>query len=227
MIIYEGPSLLDGQPIVAVLTGHEKPSANDKTGTMAQLWIMPRDTAPNESLRTGEDESVCGDCPLRGVLGKQRACYVAVHQAPLSVWKKYQRGGYPAWIPGLAIPTHPKVEGVRLGAWGDPAALPFHILVALTEQFEGWTGYTHQWRQLGPQHASLLMASVETAEQAAEARAAGWRTYGLEEDDESILCPATSHGITCSDCGLCKGTASGAKSIYNPPHGRGRKYVTS
>ena len=36
-IIYRGPSMLDGSPIVAILTGIDKPSHNPKTGPMAQL----------------------------------------------------------------------------------------------------------------------------------------------------------------------------------------------
>ena len=43
-VIYDGPSRLDGKPVIAILTLE---SANIKTGNMAQLWIMARDEMPH------------------------------------------------------------------------------------------------------------------------------------------------------------------------------------
>ena len=42
-IIYQGPSLLDGNPIVAIAT---TASRNVKTGSMVSIWIMRQDIDP-------------------------------------------------------------------------------------------------------------------------------------------------------------------------------------
>ena len=49
VILYEGPSLLDGEPIVAILTGLRSSSCNRKTGAMLQTWIMRADVSPAEA----------------------------------------------------------------------------------------------------------------------------------------------------------------------------------
>ena len=41
-ILYCGPSLLDGSPIIVVITGLSGRSTNTKTGKMAQTWILRR-----------------------------------------------------------------------------------------------------------------------------------------------------------------------------------------
>ena len=71
VVVYEGPSELNGAPIVAIITGLVTPSTNTKTGPMAQLWILDATTEPHVAVKTGEDESVCGDCPARN-----KWCYV-------------------------------------------------------------------------------------------------------------------------------------------------------
>jgi hypothetical protein len=40
VVLYEGPSELDGKPIVVVATFN---SVNDKTGNMVQTWIIRSD----------------------------------------------------------------------------------------------------------------------------------------------------------------------------------------
>lgn len=72
-ILYEGPSVLDGAPIVAVLTGLKDKSKNPKTGPMLQVWIMRSDIAPHLAQQSGQDDSVCGDCPLRPLLQTVRS----------------------------------------------------------------------------------------------------------------------------------------------------------
>ena len=63
--IYDGPSMLDGQRIVVIVTGI-KGSRNTKTGNMVQTYILRPDMHPLEAVRTGADVSICGDCPARG-----------------------------------------------------------------------------------------------------------------------------------------------------------------
>ncbi len=86
-VLYEGPSQLDGRPIVCIVTGFRAASDNVKTGDMLQTWILLRNIDPQEATLNGSDFSVCGDCALRGVvshsasgqsINQRRACYVAV-----------------------------------------------------------------------------------------------------------------------------------------------------
>ena len=62
VVLYDGPSLIDGSPIVAIATGLIWPSLNRKTGDMVHVWIMRADTPPVEAFYTDRGKSVCGDC---------------------------------------------------------------------------------------------------------------------------------------------------------------------
>ena len=137
-VLYRGKSLLDGSPIVVVVTGLAKASANSKTGDMLQTWIIREDMTPQEAVKTGADSAICGDCPLRGVNGKDRGCYVTVHQAPLSVYKAFHKGNYPE-LSLNEIREAGAGRMVRLGSYGDPAAVPVSIWKMLTSNASGWT----------------------------------------------------------------------------------------
>ena len=50
-IIYQGPSLLDGLPIVAIATYSDK---NTKTGKVLQTYIMRSDISPLDASKTGK-----------------------------------------------------------------------------------------------------------------------------------------------------------------------------
>ena len=56
-IIYEGPSVIDGKPIVAIATYSGR---NRKTGAMVQTYILRADLNPLDASKTGEDASICG-----------------------------------------------------------------------------------------------------------------------------------------------------------------------
>ena len=71
LVLWEGPSRLDGAPIVVIATGMRRGSSNEKTGPMVQTWIMRQDEAPHVAQRTGSDASVCGDCPLRPLMRRR------------------------------------------------------------------------------------------------------------------------------------------------------------
>jgi len=122
VVLYRGPSLIDGGPIVVVASLR---SNNAKTGDCAQTWILREDMPPVQAAKSGADRSICGDCPLRGrvVDGRNvgRACYVVLHQAPSSVWLAYRRGVYREVSRGR---LRRLLSGafVRIGAYGDPAA---------------------------------------------------------------------------------------------------------
>ncbi|MCP4741374.1 MAG: hypothetical protein GY871_03985 [Actinomycetales bacterium] len=230
VVVYRGASELDGAPIVAVLTGLGRQSSNAKTGGLLQLWILPDSgSKPHETLRNGEDAAVCGDCPHRPATNG--SCYVRVYNAPRSVYAAYQRDRYPA----LGTVTLPK-RGIRLGAWGDPAALPFGAVESLLK----WAqmnalpvlGYTHQWRTADVRWKACLMASADALSEAREARALGWRTFRVRRPDEPLLareavCPASveaNHATECAACKACDGNAGGRRnSIAIMAHGSGAK----
>jgi hypothetical protein len=214
-IIWQGPSAFDGAPIVAIVTGIRGASQNRKTGDMLQTWILRADMSPIDALATDSDESICGGCPLRGILkdGKRkgRACYVNPGQAPLSVWRAFDRGSYPVMSPSDVADV---VAGraIRLGAYGDPAMVPLSVWEDLTRNASSWTGYTHQWRTR-PAYRGLLMASADTVTDRREARAAGWRCFyvvprGAAFPTGAMECAATRarNPLQCADCGACAGT---------------------
>lgn len=244
-IIYRGPSQLDGAPIVVIVTGINRPSKNEKTGPMLQTWILREDVAPNEALHSGADASICGNCPHRGRLEFKttngtteqrnvgRSCYVTVHQAPLSVFKAYKNGNY-ADLTGEETSIRHIGEGaaVRVGSYGDPAAVPVNVWFDLTKFADTWTGYTHQWERY-PELNHLVMASCDSTQERTEAHSLGWRTFRVRRKEDllastEIACPASEEGgnkSQCIKCGLCKGKNSNSrKSIAIVIHGAGRKH---
>lgn len=225
-IFYRGPSLLTGEPIVGVLTGLTGSSANAKTGPMAQAWILRVDRAPMDAVRDGSDEAICGRCALRGDGATGRACYVTPWLGPHAVWKALGSYLEPTWSDLQAL-----VEGrsVRLGAYGDPAAIPFDVWRTLLATAGGWVGYTHQWRDCDPRLKDLVMASVDSLRELHEAGLRGWRTFRVRRPNEPLvagaefICPASDeagHRTTCQRCQLCRGTSSPARSVAIVAHGK-------
>lgn len=219
VILWEGPSALDGSPIVVIATGLKgRASRNEKTGDMVQTWIIRADVDPHDATKSGEDASVCGDCPHRPALGG--SCYVKVFQAPKSVWKAYKRGVYPrAAHDELAAIGEGRM--VRLGSYGDPAAAPFAMWQALVSRAAGVTGYTHQWRTANPAFRTIVMASADSATEGVMARAAGWRTFRIRTADEPLqpkaefVCPASAEAgyrTDCASCRACGGLDAKAKA---------------
>jgi hypothetical protein len=221
-VIYSGPSMLDGAPIVAIAT---MKTSNRKTGDMVQTWILRADMSPTAASKAGADASICGNCPQRWHLGG--ACYVNIGQGPGAVWRAWQRGCYQDMAPtkspldGQWWADQPGLESVgagrrvRLGAYGDPAAVPTIVWRALVRYAAGHTGYTHQWRR--PEAAALrelCMASVDSAEELHAAQSDGWRTFRVTDPAEifepgEIECAADARGISCADCLACDGATIG------------------
>jgi hypothetical protein len=213
-VVYRGPSMYDPSTIIRAVLVTE--SANAKTGNMAQLFILRDDTPPHVAQRTGQDSAVCGTCPLRPYL--TGGCYVVTFQGPLSTWKA-TNGHQVTGAGQIARALHGRT--LRLGAYGDPAALPFHVIQYLVRLSRGATGYTHGWR-MRPDLRKYCMASVETTAGAMEATAAGWRTFRLTTENaprlpNEILCP--SERVECAECLLCRGASLRARSITIPAHG--------
>lgn len=216
-IVWEGASLLDGQPIALLLTGLATPSKNIKTGDMIQSYIIRQDIAPITAVVEGEDSSVCGNCPLR-----RSVCYVDLRPVN-SVWRKYSEGGYPHINNSIKASLSGRL--LRVSTYGDATAVPFEVWEDLMNYCQFGTGYTHQWRDCDQRWRSYLMASVESAELAEEARSLGWRTFRVALADElpgkgEIFCRNhEDSSITCDACGLCNGARVKSPSIINPVHG--------
>jgi hypothetical protein len=223
VILYEGPSQIDGKPIVVIATGLGRRTANAKTGDMIQTWILRAHVSATRAINTGADASICGACPLRGVLERQpdgstknrlRACYVSVRNAPRAVYEAYTRGKYPRFDPRQHLCLF-RGRMLRLGSYGDPVAVPYSVWTPLVKVAAGRTGYTHQWHvRRFWRFRYLAMASVETHEQAQLARARGWRTFRTSAPGElpgpgEISCPASAEQgkrLTCEQCGACNGS---------------------
>jgi len=204
-------------------------STNGKTGNMVQIWIFYRHQKPTDAVKSGNDATVCFNCPLRG-----EKCYVNLAKAPNGIWKAYQRGNYPV----LTSDRYPEIFGgrkVRFGAYGDPVLVPVEIVRAIVAIADGWTGYTHQWRKSEYQEfRQYLMASCDHTSDVALADSLGWRHFRTRLADGAILpgeiiCPASDEGgkrTQCIRCLLCDGKkamSDARKSIVIIVHGVGAK----
>ena len=225
-IIYQGPSMLDGAPIVVIAVGINVSSKNRKTGNMIQTHILRADIAPTAAVKSGMDSSICGDCKHRGDgTGKGRTCYVNVGQGPLIVWNAFRAGRYPIATDRAAIG---RGRLVRIGTYGDPAAVPRHVWSELLAESTGHTGYTHQWRTR-PDLAAYCMASTDNESESIDARLAGWRTFRVAMPGHvarmarESVCPASAEAgkkLTCAECLACHGAASMRRgSIVIQAHG--------
>lgn len=222
-IIYNGPSLLDGKPIVAIATYSNR---NTKTGRVLQTYILRADINPLEASKTGEDYSICGDCTMRGTpttdparkQAKGRRCYVNLGQGVLIVWRAFKRGVYAAGDPR----TVGRGRFVRVGTYGDPAAVPQAVWDELLAEASTWTAYSHQsgWRP------DIAMQSADNHAQAVAHWQAGRRTFrviadlGQLDQANEALCPASKEAgrrVQCTACKLCKG-GTAAKSIAIVEH---------
>lgn len=240
-IVYQGPSMFDGAPIVAIVTGLLGDSANDKTGPMAQLWIMRSDMSPLESIDRRLDSSVCASCKHRGFIDLpdpteevKRSCYVNM-RTPMSVYHAFARGSYPVLDPIVVAQwLHSQGRTIRLGAWGEPTALPLSTVRALITGVTH-TGYTHEWPRT-PAFADTVMASVDSVDEAEAAIAAGWRYFRTRRPGDPLLpgeiaCPASEEAgkrTTCEKCKLCdgkRGETDRRKNVAIYVHGSGKVHA--
>jgi len=237
LIVYDGPSMLTGDPILGIITTKTR---NPKTGRrMMQLWIVPKGVHPVKAIKTGQDRAVCGNCPLRGWTRdgrrQRRRCYVNP-LGPGAVYSAYRRRRYRKATPILVWRVLSRAGvALRLGAWGDPAALPRDLVATLTAFVTRWTGYTHQWREIDPAWSRYVMASADSAEDRAAARALGYRCFRVRRAADPVLagevtCPAAAEAgkrTTCDRCGLCAGNAGrwqGLKDVVLQAHGAARRF---
>lgn len=232
-IAYEGPSEIDGAPIVVIVNRIDQDSENEKTGALVQTFIIRSDIAPTDALKTGDDASICGDCIHRPLLAKdngQAPCYVNVGRSVLSVFNAYKRGRYTrADAATIAKALAGKI--VRLGTYGDPAAAPVRVWERITRYAAGRRGYTHQWNRPGFDAAAwgrLVMASADSIDEAAHANLLGMRVFrvsiGVDKQPGETICPASAEGgkkSTCAKCTLCAGTSIQARDVVIADHASG------
>ena len=238
-IAYEGPSIIDGSPIVVIVNKIDAGSDNEKTGALVQTFIIRSDIAPVEALKTGDDEAVCGDCKHRPSLIAQAIidglepetpCYVNVGRSVRAVYDAYKRGRYvkaPLETIALAIAG----KNLRIGTYGDGAATPVIVWHRLIRYCNDWVGYSHQWRYLNAgDWAGMLMASVDNEQEYIDAKALGWRTFRVAQNEDKFStearCPASKEmgqKTTCNACLLCSGTSKKAKDIVIIDHALGHK----
>lgn len=226
-IIYDGPSQLDGKPIIVIAVWY---SHNRKTGSMLQTYIMRRDIDPLTASKYGEDYSICGDCRHKGTptfdpdkrQAEKRSCYVVLGQGPTMVYKSFVNGSHPDR-------THDRRnvgrgQAVRIGTYGDGAAVPSYVWDELLAYADSHTAYTHNGGD-----PTRYMISADSLQDAQRAWSSGYRTFRVVKDEREvvqgaeIICPS-ERGVQCVDCRLCGGTSVRAKSIAIPVHGPGAKH---
>jgi hypothetical protein len=238
-IAWRGKSRLDGvTDVTLIVTGITHKSGNAKTGAMVQTYILVSDITPKKAIDTGVDIGICGKCPHRkfavemvdGVVHQTeqpRECYVNLATGLNVVGRQMLAGRYQvADLEQVALAC--AGLSVRLGTYGDPAAVPIHVWRTLTRHAKNWTGYTHQWRENGMEdYKEFCMASCDSEQDRLDAKRVGWRTFRVRSVKEltdgsantmpgEIRCPASAEAgkvTTCDRCGLCAGTTKKAKDI--------------
>lgn len=233
-VIYEGPSLIDGGPIVVVAIVSKR---NRKTGAMVQTYIQRADVNPVYASRMGLDKSQCGDCPLRGIArpdatsgqAADRPCYVLLGQGPTGVYKTYRAGKYRTAIGHDAIAAIGHGRMVRIGTYGDGAAVPAYVWDSLLSEAAGHTAYSHQSDNCATSFdAARYMISAESEAHARAVWQSGGRTFRIVPNEAAIvkgseiLCPASKEAgakVQCAQCKLCGGSSVRGKSIAIVAHG--------
>jgi len=216
-IFWKGNSLLNGETIILALTGVFTPSGNRKTGPMIQSYILKYGIKPTHDRKSGAF-AICGNCPLK------EACYVGSHYLDTVYDGSYR-----------SVDRLPKAylrgKPLRLGAYGDPAAIPTDVWKKLLNWTNGFTGYTHQWKSCDIELSNYCLASVESKEEMEEAWALGWKTYRVGLPTESpveneMFCPHynSEPTIQCLQCQLCSGLGlTSKKGIFVYVHGHNGK----
>jgi hypothetical protein len=232
LILYDGPSVLDGKPIVVIANAFLG-GENAKTGKVIQTWILVKDIPPIKAHQCGEDYRVCGDCKHRHF----GSCYVNLLYGPNPVYRAYQSGSYRKMTIDDMIFFKDRM--VRIGSYGDPAAVPMYVWHSICSVAKRFVGYTHQWHKCDPALKRYCMASVDSIigyyPEKSKAQNMGWRTFRVREQndplmfDDEMICPASKEGgktVTCTNCGNCCGNESNRKNPVIIIHGWSNKNKT-
>lgn len=212
-LLYSGPSVITGEPIIAMLSGIERPSQNVKTGPMLQTWILNEDLDPTTAVKEAKNTAICGNCPL-----KQDICYVIPWQGPRAAYESYKKREYKT----KNLKQLGRGHKIRLGSYGDPAAVPITVWKDLLQYAHGYTGYTHS-PEIEPGLKYYVQASTESQEEATRLQSLGWKTFRIKTENtpvmpNEILCPS-SKGVQCITCLKCDGKlANVAVNIHGTKH---------
>jgi hypothetical protein len=229
--VYEGPSLIDGQPIVVIITNFVD-GENEKTGDMLQAWILRQDISPIQAKIEYKDFSVCGDCKHH----ESKSCYVHLLHGPTSVYRAYLRNRYVKYT--TTCEKFFAGKSLRIGAYGDPAAVPTAVWHRLSLLVTKTNGYSHQWKRCDQKLQNYCMASVDSigtyVKEYKQAQSKGWRTFRtrcFETDiilDNEMVCIASKEAgklLDCNHCNSCSGSISNRKNPVIVVHGVHNKVV--
>lgn len=217
-IIWHGPSKLTGDPVVVVLAESNIPKLG--VGRTLAAHILVDEAIPAEAAKDGRDVAICGDCPRRRTPDRGSTCYVSLARAYPAMGRKLVEGRYPVLtVPEIAEAVRGRF--LRIGAYGDPAAVPVDFWMHLAGRSSAWTAYTHQWR-VAPELRPIMMASVDTRAEQQEAARLGWRTYRVRQPGDTLIatelpCPASreeGYRSRCSSCRGCSGLASATRRDF-------------
>ena len=256
VLLWHGPSQINGEPVFATI---QFGSANRKTGSMLQTYILSAERSPLAALQNRLEESICGTCVHRPQADGTRSCYVDLRSLA-TVWQSVTGSGIRTGIATegryltlqevaslCGVDTRRALEllgmgeRVRLGTYGDPAAIPAALWSTLTSQAETWTGYTHQWQNDAVSSEQrqalkpLVRASVDDAQGYQASTSTGWVPFVVTPDVETgralralgsmpvALCPASEEAgqkVTCAACPIgCKGNQGKPLAVFIPAHG--------
>lgn len=216
-IVWAGISALDGRTPIQVILVPD--SGNAKTGPMWQAYIIRADVTPLAAIKAHDTGATCGTCPLQ-----QNGCYAERMQGLISLGRTMESRGYPVVsLTDAATALAGSGSALRIGAYGDPAAVPVAVWATLAKAApRGWTGYTHQWRACDAELRHYVMASCDSADDADDAQAMGWRTFRVRQvatggttdtqRQNEVVCPASHERdvTTCQECRLCDGLGRGS-----------------
>lgn len=227
-IFYEGESKIDGGPIVGIITGLKVRPENKKTGNLLQTWIIRQDQSPWDAVMSGNDFSVCGSCQQSRGPGKTGKCYVDLGKAPHNIYDCYKKGRYPTFSSNQAMDILKEGRYLRIGAYGNPSAIPFEVWSPIVKLVKKWTGYEHLWRLCDQRFKEICVASCETEQDLIDAKNMGWYTFRSRFSNEPVredefMCPASeeaNYKMTCYECMACgSGGIGKAKSPTIILHG--------
>lgn len=216
-IIYKGKSLINNDNIVVIAVSNSK---NSKTGNVIQTYILvDNEYTPNQNVYSLKDEAICGNCIHRR--GTGGSCYVNIGQGPTQVYKAYKKGTYK--FNPVQAQQESRDRIVRLGTYGDPAAVPRYVWDNLLKYSAGHTGYTHQWNNSNIESiADIVMASADSEKDRIAAKKKGYRTFRIRKENEPLMkkefiCPASEEGNKRKQCFECKACNGGYNTNKGDP----------
>ena len=141
------------------------------------------------------------------------------------VYKSFHNGKYPV-ASNQDIIDIGSNRPVRLGTYGDPAAVPRQVWDLLLTNATGHTGYSHQ-NNIKDSYTDITMTSVDSEDEARLAWSRGERTFRVMDVKEQpvkgkeILCPASKEAgqkTVCELCKLCSGSQINKRSVAIMKH---------